>query len=294
MINDISATLEFLEDLELYKTERPYILTPHGHGLDHLGDSKNGQSLNTVRLINGEVVVRDIRGLGQDKFTLQDAGFGIVNNETRNKTLDFMSEEARKDYGRETEEFWKKELEAEYVLTYNVRLRRNGYWDPNEPVDVAARGWIDPPAKGIHVDLTFEQAPILVSNHLTEQSKTEYLAPGYRYRIVNTWRPLIPFIEDNPLAVCDTRTIEPSDLVLTDRIFPNNEYTLYLVKHSQKQRWHWLSKQTPSELTLMMMYDSKPGAARFCAHGSFVNPLAPKDAVPRRSIETRSLVVTKE
>jgi hypothetical protein len=73
---------------------------------------------------------------------------------------------------------------------------------------------------------------------------------------------LIPFIEDNPLAVCDTRTVEPSDLVLTDRIFPNNEYTLYLVKHSQKQRWHWLSKQTPSELTLMMMYDSKPGAAR--------------------------------
>jgi hypothetical protein len=88
-------------------------------------------------------------------------------------------------------------------------------------------------------------------------------ANGFSYlTLLSTWRPLIPFIEDNPLAVCDTRTIEPSDLVLTDRIFPNNEYTLYLVKHSQKQRWHWLSKQTPSELTLMMMYDSKPGAAR--------------------------------
>jgi hypothetical protein len=122
MINDISATLEFLEDLDLYKTERPYILTPHGHGLDHLGDSKNGQSLNTVRLINGEVVVRDIRGLGQDNFTLQGAGFEVVNDETCNKTLDFMSEEARKDYGRETEEFWKKKLGAEYVLTYNVRV----------------------------------------------------------------------------------------------------------------------------------------------------------------------------
>jgi hypothetical protein len=122
MINDVSATLEFLEDLELYKTERPYILTPHGHGLDHLGDSKNGQSLNTVRLINGEVVVRDIRGAGQGSFTLQEAGFEVVNDETRNKTLDFMFEEARKDYGRETEEFWKRKLGAEFVLTYNVRV----------------------------------------------------------------------------------------------------------------------------------------------------------------------------
>lgn len=31
-----------------------------------------------------------------------------------------------------------------------------------------------------------------------------------------------------------------------------------------------------------------------CPHVSFVNPLAPKDAVPRESMETRSIVITKE
>ncbi|KAK4183193.1 hypothetical protein QBC35DRAFT_443802, partial [Podospora australis] len=84
-------------------------------------------------------------------------------------------------------------------------------------------------------DLTFEQAPILITKHLIGQGKEEYLSPGYRFRIVNTWRPLIPLVEDNPLAFCDARTVSPSDLVLADRVFPNDYYTLYFVKHNPNQ-----------------------------------------------------------
>jgi len=123
---------------------------------------------------------------------------------------------------------------------------------------------------------------------------------------------MIPIIEDNPLAFCDARSVAPSDLVHADRIFPNDYYTLYFLKHNPNQRWHWVSKQTPAEIMLLLNYDSKPGGARckhpplneifgskltwylVCAHGSFKNPLAPKDAPMRESIETRSIVITKE
>ncbi|KAF4418502.1 hypothetical protein F53441_14476 [Fusarium austroafricanum] len=303
----VQSTLDFLADLDIYKTQRPFVFTP-GQEFERLIDTRE-EKLNTIHLSNEQVTLYDIRG--KDGFSLQESGFEVVPNETRNSSLDFMPEAARDDYARETEEFWMKHLGAEYAFCYNVKvgpggclhvyslanewvlqLRRNGYWDPDEPVDLVSRGWLEPPARGIH-DLTFEQAPILISKHLVAQEKEEYLRPEYRFRIVNTWRPLNPVVEDNPLAVCDARSVAPSDLVLADRIFPNDYYTLYFVKHSPKQRWHWVSKQTPAELTLMLMYDSKPCGARFCAHGSFKNPLAPPNATPRRSIETRSLVVTK-
>lgn len=259
-------------------------------------------------------------------------------------------------------------ITSRYVLraslvarTYILQLRHNGAWDPDEPVDFESRGWLEPPAKGIHgrshpissaiallmtlprysvgsycfrpdghtgtltsTDLTFEQAPLLITKHLKAQGQSDYLRPGYRFRIVkyasqevlfaaltplSTWRPLIPVIEDNPLAFCDSRSVDPSDLLLADRISPNDYYTLYFLKHNPEQRWHWVSNQTASEITLLLNYDSKAGGARCtslaissstklimsdCAHGSFKNPLAPSSAPIRQSIETRSLVITRE
>ncbi|KAI1130214.1 hypothetical protein F5Y10DRAFT_276210 [Nemania abortiva] len=286
---DVTSKLDFLADLDLYKTERPFVFTP-GQEFEEKLDTGE-ENLNTVQLEWADVLLKDIRG--KEKYSLGDNGFEVAKNETRNLSLDFLENSAREDYARETEEFWTSYLNAEYTLCYNVKLRRNGYWDPSEPVDLVRRGWLEPPAKGIH-DLTFEQAPVLIARKLAEHGMEEYLQPGYRYRVVNTWRPLLPVIEDNPLAFCDSRSVEPSDLVLADRIFPNDYYTLYFLKHNPKQQWHWLSEQTPRELVLMLMYDTKPGAARFCAHGSFQNPLASKDAPMRQSIETRSLVITKE
>ncbi len=78
----------------------------------------------------------------------------------------------------------------------------------------------------------------------------------------STWRPLIPVLENNPLAFCDSRTIDPEDLITADRILPSQSWSLYFLKHNPNQKWHWISKQTPDELTLLMTFDSKPGGAR--------------------------------
>lgn len=164
-MTNVQSRLDFLADLDLYQTQRPFVFTP-GQEFERLIDTQE-EKLNTIHLSNEEVTLYDIRG--KDGFSLQESGFEVVLDETRNSSLDFMPEDARDDYARETEEFWMKHLGAEYVFCYNVKvgpceactftrqlingllqLRRNGYWDPDEPVDLVSRGWLEPPARGIH------------------------------------------------------------------------------------------------------------------------------------------------
>ncbi|KIM96915.1 hypothetical protein OIDMADRAFT_20682 [Oidiodendron maius Zn] len=129
---------------------------------------------------------------------------------------------------------------------------------------------------------------------MTEDDKQKFLKPGYRIRIINTWRTLVPVLEDRPLALCDSRSVDPEDLVATDRIIPDRVGEVYYLTYNPNHKWFWLEKQTPSEPFAFVMYDTKAGShARYCPHISFVNPRAPEGAVPRESIETRSIVITK-
>jgi hypothetical protein len=49
---------------------------------------------------------------------------------------------------------------------------------------------------------------------------------------------------------------------VADRIFPHETFELYFVKHNPQQSWHWISRQTPSEVIIMLMFDTKAGGAR--------------------------------
>ncbi len=128
----------------------------------------------------------------------------------------------------------------------------------------------------------------------------------------STWRSLVAELEDNPLAVCDARSVEVTDLIAADRIIPTRVGELYYVKYNPNQRWYWLEKMKPSEPFVMAMYDSHGGddakcqfwqiqyplplprlTVLVCPHISFENPKASKDAAERFSIETRAIVITK-
>jgi len=120
-------------------------------------------------------------------------------------------------------------------------------------------------------------------------------------------------LEDRPLALCDSRTVTPSDLIACDRIIPDRVGEVYYLKHNPEHKWrvrwteledfkltesnfrYWLSRQTCFEALVFVLYDTKGGDhARFCPHVSFPNPEAPANAPPRRSVETRSIVITQE
>jgi hypothetical protein len=117
-------------------------------------------------------------------------------------------------------------------------------------------------------------------------------------------------VEDRPLAFCDFRSINPEDLVATDKIYPHRTIEMYHLLFRKSQRWYWISQHKREEVLLMVMYDSMSGAqARRkrssisecglsdslidCPHASFHNPDTRESAPPRESVETRSLVIER-
>jgi hypothetical protein len=123
-----------------------------------------------------------------------------------------------------------------------------------------------------------------------------------------TWRPMLPVIEDQPLALRDPRTTAPDDLV--DRLVINKLGEVYLMKYRPKQQWYCLISQKDSEPFLFLTWDSKSGGQPrckcphlhirleeeimyvVCPHTSFSVPVGP-DIPPRESVETHSIVISR-
>ncbi|KAK4183192.1 hypothetical protein QBC35DRAFT_535907 [Podospora australis] len=118
-MTEVSSTLEFLQNIDLCKTQRPYVFTPSQNDEKLLDTTE--ENLNTIRLAFEEVNLRDIRGY-QDEFCLQKAGFEVVENKPLHDDLDTVTkEETRYAYAKDTEKFWMNHLNADYVFCYNVK-----------------------------------------------------------------------------------------------------------------------------------------------------------------------------
>ena len=79
---------------------------------------------------------------------------------------------------------------------------------------------------------------------------------------ISTWRP-IKTIDASPLALCDYHTLSFHDLVETDLVSEDYVGETYSVKYNPDHRFYWLSKQTPDELCIFVVFDSihdKPGS----------------------------------
>lgn len=110
----------------------------------------------------------------------------------------------------------------------------------------------------------------------------------------SVWKPLNNPVYDCPLAVCDGSTIQNSDLIVCDNVTKAKVGELILPLYNPDASWHYLSEQTPNEVTIMKIVDSKGDvAAPCCPHTAFdatdFDPASP----PRRSIEMRALVYTR-
>ena len=55
--------------------------------------------------------------------------------------------------------------------------------------------------------------------------------------MASTWRSLLPVVEDNPLAVCDFRSLDPDDLIASDRIRPDKTGEVFHLFHNPNQEW---------------------------------------------------------
>ena len=225
----ILGSIDFLADLPLYETEKPYFYLP---GKDQDIDPDDPRLNNLEFETHGNIEVQDMRE--HPDLDLSTCGFTFLSHRS---TINSFEEEADVDaYKKETQELLKGHFSAAKVHTYEVRLRKNQRFERRQ-FDLNDKLLQEGPAKGAHNDVTYSSGPVIIQRYLSMEDQVAFLRPGYRVQIFNTWRPLLPVLEDRPLALCDSSSVAPDDLVAADRIVPDRVGEVYYLRHNPEQRW---------------------------------------------------------
>ena len=129
-----------------------------------------------------------------------------------------------------------------------------------------------------------------------------------RFAIINVWRNIADTpVAVRPLALCDSRKVEPKDLVVFEIHYQDRIGENYFARHAPRHKWYHYPGMTRSEALLIKQWDSagilarSSGAASdasdadapctFSFHTAFEDPASTPDAPDRWSIEVRCMVM---
>ncbi|KAI1387824.1 uncharacterized protein F4822DRAFT_407709 [Hypoxylon trugodes] len=283
----IQTTIDFIADLPAHGEEKPFFLHP---------SASIDVELDEIRTTNVEWDTKPVTAYSMRDnadISLERSGFCYIEHDSEFISSLGMDTNLIRKYRKEGEDLLRSMFKAEFVHCYDCKIRKNApmtleNYDPKDPL------LVEQAAVGAHVYISLDTVPRLLKSILNEEQMQTFFQPGYRFRLINTWRSTLAVCEDRPLAMCDYTSIDVDDLVATDRIYPNWSQEIYYLKHNEQQRWYWLPNQRSNELFLFMTFDSHSGSnARYCPHVSVENPMATPQAPPRESVETRNLIITK-
>ncbi|KFY21515.1 hypothetical protein V491_02978 [Pseudogymnoascus sp. VKM F-3775] len=263
---------------------------------------------NSYRLKDYSHPVHDLTGHEQE-FTTDNSGFAVYNAPAK-ETSFTDDKQVREGYYDEVRTLVHQKLPGvKKVVIFDHTIRRREKSSPRQPVQL------------VHIDQTPRAAEVRVRRHAPE-NEVDDLLKG-RYQIINVWRPIETPASDFPLAVIDGRSMDPSDFVKADLLYPKNAsetgdvladpssgtstegYEVageqYVIAPSEKHRFHYFKDMTPDMAMFIKCFDSeselmtgKPGIAHGSGHTAFVDPQTPKEAPGRQSIEVRCLVFYKQ
>lgn len=232
------------------------------------------------------VSIRDARPQ-QREFTLDASGFALVPHPTALQNVRDR-EEVQRVYRPELE---RALLEitgaARVIVTANgvVRLARRS-------PDFGAPGTTYP-AGHVHGDYTRTSGPAMLQSALGPDEAKAWRTK--RFAIYSLWRAFSDPPQDVPLALCDARSVEPSDAVLTDVVIgpSGGEFSFEgsSFRHSPRHRWYYFRDMRRDELLIIKLYDADDERAWRVPHTGFTDPSAPPDAPPRLSMEVRAIAL---
>ncbi len=156
------------------------------------------------------------------------------------------------------------------------------------------------PARFAHIDHSYTGAVQILNDNFKDEQERDKLSKT-RWAIINVWRPIHHTATRDPLAVCDARSVEETDLEGTMAHLPPKDsktyenvslgenFELWSIRANPAHRWYYKSHMTPDEALLLKIFDSKKdGRARRVPHTSFQSE---EDyGEPRNSIEIRCFV----
>jgi hypothetical protein len=266
-----------------------YLAAPEGPVQVRIYPPTSGIATSRPAAVQQMVNMRDLRP-NADEYRLDECGFALHTSPSAIKGF-YDVPEVRSRYYAEVEAAVRKFTGALAVIMFDHNVRSAAR---------AARGEIDVrlPAEQVHNDYTERSGPKRKRELLQTAGRTDLVDRHFAF--VNLWRPIVGPVRDNPLGVCDARSVQMEDLVETEiqhygednLATPRHIGEIYSVRYSPAHRWFYVSEMQPDEVLLLKCYDSRTdGRARFMPHTGFRNPTCPKDFVPRESIEARTLVV---
>jgi hypothetical protein len=213
------------------------------------------------------------------ELSLDREGFLLVGHETKVKNF-YDEDQVRLIYYPETEELVKNIAGAKRVLVFDHTLRSADNTTREEKN-------ISGPVRNAHNDYTEWSGPQRVRDLLPDEAE-ELLK--HRFAVIQTWRPIRHPVEREPLAIADARSIGTEELIPSARIYPNRRGEVYHSTFNPSHRWFYFPKMQRNEAMVFKCFDSmKDGRARWTAHCAFDDPTSPADALPRESIEMRTL-----
>ena len=226
------------------------------------------------------VLIEDARQL-DPPASLDVQGFCLVRHSTAiGNFYDLESEKAT--YEAEISTLVLDATGAASALVFDHTLR-------SDSRDIRGQHSTREPASVIHNDYTDASAATRLRD-LLPAGEAEYRLK-HRFAIVNVWRSINGPVINSPLAICDFSSAAPSDFVARERRAKERIGELELVTYNPGHRWYYFSEQQFDEALLLKTFDSAVhGQARRVAHTAFSNPLAPVEAPPRESIESRLMV----
>jgi hypothetical protein len=265
-----------------------------GEGPVHIRIYPPTSGIATIRppAVQQMVQIRDMR-TNAEQYRLDECGFALHTLPSA-LTGFYDIADVRARYYPEVEAAVREFTGALEVVMFDHNVRGSAR---------AARGEINVrlPAEQVHNDYTERSGPKRKREILETAGRADLMDRHVAF--VNLWRPIVGPVRDNPLAVCDVRSVAMHDLVETEiqhygednLAAPRHTGEIYSVRHNPAHRWFYVSEMQPDEVLLLKCYDSRTdGRARFMPHTGFQNPECPPEFVPRESIEARTLVVFDE
>jgi len=254
-------------------------------------------------------------------------GFELLDHPIQQSNINFLShEDVVTRHYPECVELLKGVTGARHAFAFDHNIR---WAEGDDKKQQTGKGQqVQRPIQLVHGDYTLTSAPQrlrdLASPPSINDTMRHFLAEGEsvvppglvdealsdsgRFAIINLWRnihPSSPVLRD-PLGLCDAQTIRTEDLVVfelhyTDRVGEN-----YFAHGSDRHQWYFFSEIQHNEVVLIKQWDSAgafasskgqeadAGSTQPCSlnfHSAFEDPMSPRDAPDRRSIEVRCVVI---
>ncbi len=217
-------------------------------------------------------------GLEDGSLTLEKNGFALTGN--LSACPDFRDEDTvRKTYYPEVERVVREVAKADHVFIRSHLIRTE------TPID-----FNDGYARFVHCDYNIkrlaEMSEEVLADHGVEPKE------NWDYVWFNTWQPFDNPAIQNPMAFLDWETLPMDDVI--DYYYTGRNYDALVAApvYNPDHRWRYIPEMQTDEIVIFKQMDGRGGdRSIYCPHTSFDNKLAPEDAPPRRSCETRILAV---